>query len=186
MQFQLKTKQYFLLLLMMVSLSAFARKPINYQHKSITKTVAKTFDTKEFALDEMTDLEKEIPQGKFFTVKMDNKDSGFVYVGRVECCRAGGCNVPGLDPDNNGEYFDFVVVFDGYGVVENIKVYSYMATHGHEVTARGWLKQFYGYNGSQQLRIGKEIDAISGATISANSLTACVEYITNQIQSQFN
>lgn len=175
-----------LVLLLCISVISFARKPINYEHKSIQKTISKYYKSKAFVLSEIAELEKEIPQGKFFTVKLDNVDTGFAYVGRVDCCRSGGCSNASTSYDGNAEYFDFVVIFNTEGTVENIKVYSYMATHGHEVTARGWLKQFYGYNGSHSLRVGKEIDAISGATISVNSLTACVEYITAEIAKQVN
>lgn len=46
-----------------------------------------------------------------------------------------------------------------------------MATHGHEVSAKGWLKQFIGYNGNESLQVGKNVDAIIGATISVYGIT---------------
>ncbi|MCK4920537.1 MAG: FMN-binding protein [Bacteroidales bacterium] len=50
-------------------------------------------------------------------------------------------------------------------------MHNYQATHGQEVTSPGWLKQFVGYDGIKSLVVGREIDAISGATISADAIT---------------
>jgi len=73
------------------------------------------------------------------------------------------------------EFFDYLIVFDTNLSVQQVKVYNYQATHGQEVTTKGWLKQFQGYDGSRSLTVGKSIDAISGATVS-------VYEITNDIQ----
>ena len=39
------------------------------------------------------------------------------------------------------------------------------------MTAKGWLKQFTGYNGTSQLEVNKNVDAISGATVSVYAIT---------------
>jgi hypothetical protein len=62
--------------------------------------------------------------------------------------------------------------------VELVKIFNYAATHGHEVSAKGWLKQFAGYNGSDTLQVGKNVDAISGATISVYGITLDVQMKT--------
>ena len=46
---------------------------------------------------------------------------------------------------------------------------DYHSEYGYEITARSWLKQFQGLKGGK-LRKGYEIDGISGATISVNSI----------------
>jgi Na+-translocating ferredoxin:NAD+ oxidoreductase RnfG subunit len=43
------------------------------------------------------------------------------------------------------------------------------------VGGKGWLKQFIGYDGKEKLEYGKNIDSISGATISANAITYNVQ-----------
>ncbi len=58
-----------------------------------------------------------------------------------------------------------------------------MATHGQEITARGWLKQFIGYNGSESLKVDKNIDTISGATISVYAITSDIKLITCLLKS---
>ena len=77
--------------------------------------------------------------------------------------------------DDDFEYFDYYIIFDSSIKVEKVRVYNYQATHGHEVGGTGWLKQFIGYEGETKLELGKNIDSISGATISANAITYNVQ-----------
>ena len=52
----------------------------------------------------------------------------------------------------------------------NVNVFNYEATHGQEITSKRWLKQFVNFQGENELVAGKNIDAISGATISVNGI----------------
>lgn len=85
-----------------------------------------------------------------------------------------------MDPAENyeTEYFDYFILFDSECAIKLTRIYNYAATHGHEVAAKGWLKQFAGYNGTDTLEVGKNIDAISGATISVYSITEDVQLKT--------
>jgi Na+-translocating ferredoxin:NAD+ oxidoreductase RnfG subunit len=79
--------------------------------------------------------------------------------------------------DFNGEfeYFDYFILFDSQNRIITTRVYNYEATHGAEITAKGWLNQFSGYDGTKNLRIGKEVDSISGATISVFGMVTDVQ-----------
>lgn len=68
------------------------------------------------------------------------------------------------------EEFDYAVLYDPERRIQGIDVLVYRSDHGHEIMNKGWLKQFYGTDGCG-LEYGKEIDAVSGATFSASSLT---------------
>jgi Na+-translocating ferredoxin:NAD+ oxidoreductase RnfG subunit len=46
-----------------------------------------------------------------------------------------------------------------------------------EIGSRKWLKQYSGYSGGE-LKYGKDIQTISGATISANALTRDIQILT--------
>jgi hypothetical protein len=135
--------------------------------------------------DEVSLVEIEIPDsiyndilldnGKIYETFTEDKRAGFVYVGRIYSCRAGGC---GMDSEDNVvsvnddyEYFDYYALFNDELSVLKVRVYNYQATHGHEVGGSGWLRQFVGYSGREKLEYGKNIDSISGATISANAIT---------------
>ncbi len=164
------------LILFALSYLAFGRGDINYEHKAIQKTLVKSCNMVNPQLSEVT-LPKELCcnlQGKFFSVTSDtDSDIKHMYIGRVNSCRAGGCSIPtALTQGGDSEYFDYLVLFNAQNDVVLVKVFNYQATHGHEVTAKGWLKQFIGYNTSDKdLEVGKNIDSISGATISVNSIT---------------
>jgi hypothetical protein len=66
--------------------------------------------------------------------------------------------------------------------IRTIRVYNYEATHGQEITVKGWLNQFLGYDGTANLRVGKEVDAIAGATISVFGLIADVQEKTSLLK----
>lgn len=105
--------------------------------------------------------------GKYFHIRSGEKLNYTVYIGRVNSCRTGGCSSPQAEHKNNEyEFFDYFILFDPNGKAVSVRVFNYEATHGQEITIKGWLKQFYGYDGTKNLRVGKEVDSISGATIS--------------------
>ena len=124
-------------------------------------------------------------QGKYFTFgpQTSPQPYQYVYVGRVNSCRSGGCSVQTDKPEEQAsEYFDYFILFDAGCMVRQIRVYNYQATHGQEITAAGWLRQFIGYNGEKELNAGKNIDAISGATISVEGITYDIQDKTNLLR----
>ena len=108
----------------------------------------------------------------------------YLYVGRVNTCRTGGCAGKMSTPlIAISEYFDYFILFDDEKNVQRVGILNYQATHGHEITARGWLRQFVGYDGSHTLLVDKHIDAISGATISVYAITEDVGLKTDILKS---
>lgn len=158
--------------------------PINYQPKSLDRVMEKLWgenlNKTEIILSDSI-IETLRIKGKFFSIadEKNNKSNKYVYVGRINSCRAGGCSIS-INSTEEGEfeYFDYFILFDHAAKVELVKVYNYQATHGQEVTAKGWLKQFSGYSGEKKLNVGKNIDAIAGATISVYAITADVKHKT--------
>ncbi len=112
-------------------------------------------------------------EGKFFRISCSNGIEYFVYLGRVNSCRASGCSID--RPSGEFEFFDYFSIYDSSYKVMQVSVYNYEATHGQEITARGWLKQFVGYKEGNFLEVGKNVDAISGATISVNGIVEDVK-----------
>ncbi|WP_439184310.1 FMN-binding protein [Carboxylicivirga taeanensis] len=180
------------LLLVTISWIANGRGDVNYEHKAVQKTLEKSCN-----LINPRVCELELPaqyaadiDGKFFNVSCDNTDAEikYMYIGRVNSCRAGGCSMPSaLSQGGESEYFDYLMVFNARCEVMMVKVFNYQATHGHEVTAKGWLKQFIGYNpNDNNLEVGKTIDSISGATISVNGITDDIKNKTQIIGEVIN
>lgn len=147
--------------------------------KSLRKELEKVEETELSEWKEITIPESSMIEGKFFRSGQGNQGK-FLYAGRVQTCRQGGCSAPSeVLPSVNSEFFDYFILFDGNGAVRIVKIYNYEATHGQEVMNKGWLKQFLKYDGSQPLAVGKNIDAISGATISVYALTNDVRKTTS-------
>ena len=122
-----------------------------------------------------------ISVGRFYTVEKSNTIEGirYVYIGRVNSCRSGICfGDQELSTKPSYEYFDYFMLFNAEGVVQLVKVYNYQATHGQEISSRRWLKQFIGFKGENKLDAGKNIDAISGATISVEGIVADIQQKT--------
>jgi len=150
---------------------------VDYNHRKIGKEIAKTFDIgdDEFILDQINIDPALIGEkekfGRFYNIIKEQANSGYLYVGRVNTCPAGGCD----DGDPNGEsyeYFDYLLIFNSSVAVEKVAVFNYQATHGQEICAKGWLKQFVGFSGNKTLKVGRNIDSISVETRSTNSITA--------------
>lgn len=157
---------------------------INFNPKPLEKDIQKLWNAEPVQLNEIVvpdSLYNDmlLDKGKIYRTIVGNDSQGYAYIGRIYSCRMGGCGMDdGQDvgaADENFEYFDYYIIFNQTLEVQKIRVYNYQATHGHEVGGKGWLKQFIGYKGESKLEYGKNIDSISGATISANAITYNVQ-----------
>lgn len=171
-------------LIMLMSLTVFSFRTgneIDYEDKFIAKILDKYGDAIEMHEMVLGDLvNSNIEMGKFFSLSGNNLKHGvaYLYIGRVNSCRSGGCNLSMENSGNEFEYFDYFILYDKSGAIKQVRVFNYQATKGQEITSPGWLKQFVAFNGSQELKVGKQIDGISGATISVHSITIDIQYRT--------
>jgi len=65
----------------------------------------------------------------------------------------------------------FLVATDTAGALKDVDILVYREPYGGEVAYEAWRKQFRGKTASDPLVIGRDVRSISGATISANSVT---------------
>ncbi len=168
------------------NLNAFAFYNVDYQNKRLVNNL------KKFGVHELSNLEEievtgetGFKSGKIYKVT-DNAESArvkYIFVGRVNSCRTGGCDEALSEESMESEYFDYFIFFDNNKSVKLVEVFNYQATHGYEVTAKGWLKQFVGFSGNDSLIVNKNIDGISGATISVHALTLDVQEKTRILKS---
>lgn len=98
----------------------------------------------------------KIDDTNFFKIKIEEKTVGYYYLGQAF---------------GKTDYFDFMVIFDKELIVSKVKVLVYREDHGSEVGSKRWLNQFNGKKTNENLTYQKDIAAISGATISAKSMT---------------
>ena len=72
----------------------------------------------------------------------------------------------------------FLVLLNINGDIINTNVIKYREAYGGEVSNKGWLQQFINRNNNSSYTIGKDIDGISGATISVKSMSKGMQKIT--------
>lgn len=80
------------------------------------------------------------------------------------------------------ERFYYMIYYADDLSVQKVKIIQYNSTRGTEVASKRWLKQFEGNKG-EELRYGKDVNAISGATYSATSITKDIPVVTKWVQS---
>ena len=71
----------------------------------------------------------------------------------------------------------FLVIMGIDGRIINLDVIKYREAYGGEVDNKNWLAQFTNSTDTSQFKVGKNIDGISGATISVNSLSKGIQKI---------
>ncbi len=168
-------KIYFLIILFITNFSGGNSGEIDFEHRSLLKTLKKSNGSSD--LEELHIPDSVAPmlneQGKYFRAgaNVTDKKVAYAYVGRVHSCRSGGCSAPGIEVNTGFEYFDYFILYNPKGRIVQVKVYNYQATHGQEITIKGWLRQFKDYKVTDSLKVGKQIDGIAGATISVHAIT---------------
>ena len=75
------------------------------------------------------------------------------------------------------ELISYAVAIGLDGTVRQIEILAYRESHGFEVRLPAWRKQFIGKGPAASLRVGEDINNISGATLSCNHVTDGVRRI---------
>ncbi|MFQ5903765.1 MAG: FMN-binding protein [Candidatus Binatia bacterium] len=76
------------------------------------------------------------------------------------------------DVIGKAEPITYMIVFTPEGVVKRVEIMVYRESQGGEVRYRAFMKQYEGKTVNDPLRVGDDIRNISGATLSAFSITA--------------
>ena len=175
-----------------------AQERTNKINKKINKGIAKLWPERNIvevaiATDLTYELELFFEDNQVKELVENGTTVGYMLFRRGYGCKIGGCNNSDADgatcSADGGTYevFDYVVFFDNDLSVLKMKVVDYPGDYGYEICGKNWLKQFIGYRG-KPLRYKADIDGISGATISANSITSDIQdvhaYMTKLIVAQ--
>jgi Na+-translocating ferredoxin:NAD+ oxidoreductase RnfG subunit len=72
----------------------------------------------------------------------------------------------------------FLVIFNLDGSIYKSTIIKYREEHGGDVSSKRWLAQFDGKTESSSFEVGEDIQAISGATISINSVSRGIKKLT--------
>jgi Na+-translocating ferredoxin:NAD+ oxidoreductase RnfG subunit len=71
----------------------------------------------------------------------------------------------------------YIVALDLTGRVTNLAVMSYLGERCRPIATRRFLDQFIGKTGKSPITIGKDVDAVSGATISSRATAFAVKKV---------
>ena len=172
-----------ILIILLFSTTLVSQINIENDNKAVRKFLKKAGIQNTEKLSELEVPQELLDQTKVNCKLYNVEDSAYegnvkyIYLARVTTCRAGGCCASSTPTNSyeNPEYFDYIISYNKNLSLNQIKVFNYQATHGQEITSRGWLKQFINYDGSEYLEADKNIDALSGATISVNAIINSIE-----------
>jgi Na+-translocating ferredoxin:NAD+ oxidoreductase RnfG subunit len=138
-------------------------KAYNGYEKRISKEVKNTFLVADFKTEILSvsnkliaELPLEITDSNFKKIKNQNNLIGYYYTGKAF---------------GKVDYFDYLVIFDKELSIKKIKILAYREDRGGEIGSKRWLKQFIGKTPQNSMVYNKDIMGISGATISAKSIT---------------
>lgn len=148
----------------------------DFSNRHVAREIKKAYGTDQYSLRQIHNRESNL---NYKEIRQNETLIGYVYINRVNSCRAGLCQVP---DKNSSEYFDYMVLYNHKGEVKSVKVFNYAATHGQQIASPGWLRQFLGFKGDDDKQVGKNVDAIAGATISANAITEDINMATRTLQ----
>ena len=134
--------------------------------KRIDKEILIVFDIESYykeviVVDEIINkkLKIDFNEDNFYKISSGEDLVGYFYYGKAL---------------SKVDEFDFVVIFDYNLIIKKIKILAYREDYGGEISSKRWLSQFNDLTIEDTIAYKKEIKAISGATISAISMTKAV------------
>jgi len=80
------------------------------------------------------------------------------------------------------ELINYAVGLNPAGEISDVEILTYRESHGYEVRNKPWRAQFVGKSAKSALRIGDDINNISGATLSCTHLTDGIRRIAVMAQ----
>jgi len=121
----------------------------------------------------LTDAEAADIAKKLGTDAAKLKKRWSVYVGEADDRRTG---YAVLDAEIGlHEPIDFGVRFDGKGAVSRVEIMAFREPYGDGVIAERFRRQFVGKTAGDAITAGKDIDIVSGATLSSRSVALGVK-----------
>ena len=133
--------------------------------KKATKLIEKAYAVDDLQLENKEFQTKSVV-GNFYKIFDSGQLLGFAFIGTAP---------------SKTDTFEYLVVFDQSLIIKKVNVLVYREDYGGEIGSNRWLKQFVGKSRSTELAVGKNIAAISGATISVYSMTNAVNKLLNEM-----
>ena len=126
--------------------------------KRADKELNKFWQDAEYNLEKVMGLPNQSPL-ELYSVRRKSAPSGYVLF---------------AEAPSKVDTFVYMVVFNVNGVIEKVSVLLYKENYGGEIASKRFLRQFEGKSNGENMRFNKDIDGISGATLSVQSITYAV------------
>jgi len=139
--------------------------------KKVNKMIKKVWKEQAITLEEsfLSDAPEGIPNRAIFSLKDGNSKVGTLVINNARGCKINGCKSTS-GGDAKYENFWYAIIFDNDLKIKKVRVIDYSSDYGYEICSKNWLKQFNGFTGCDLKYGGREIDSISGATVSGESI----------------
>lgn len=141
--------------------------------KKIDKEILSIFDIETYSKEVISideEINKTLPlhfnNENFYKILINNNLAGYFYYGQAP---------------TKVDVFDYVVIFDKDLIIKKIKILAYREDYGGEISSKRWLKQFNDLSKDDTVTYRKNIKGISGATISARSMTIAVNNLLQSL-----
>jgi len=128
---------------------------IAYQTYDLSSDEIKVSDKKT-----IQKIPANLDKDHIYKIRTKEKLLGYAYLGQA----------PSKERD-----FDYLLLFNKDLKITMAKVLIYREQRGNAIGNQRWLKQFEGMSPASSAKFKENIDGISGATISARSMTAAVD-----------
>ena len=137
--------------------------------KKIKKEISKVFSADHYTLEEAKikiDHSPYLLSHSIRKIKVDGELTGYAFKGTAP---------------SKTDSFDYLILFDPSFTIKKATVLVYREDYGGEIASKRWLSQFVQKQTSTFI-YGDTISAISGATISVQSMTASVNHVFSSLK----
>lgn len=157
------------------SKSVISEKIMNKAEKQVKKLFKQDIEFVFFAPPTNTD---EISNSNFYYLKdVHNKHIGIAVITYANGCLIGGCSIENKN-QNRYEKFYILSVYNPQKDLILVHILDYPGEHGFEISTKWWLKQFLG-SSDKAFQYRQNIDALSGATVSSQTVVNEINKINN-------
>lgn len=150
-------------------------KPIE---KKLHKSLEQYFEKEDYLKKELQVSDSILynTNSYFYHVENRSQTQGvYLVITIANGCKLGGCDIE-HGQEEEFEQFYVLSLFTEESKLVALKIIDYPSEHGYEVTSKWWLKQFIKQQ-KNSYEYGKNIDGISGATISVKSMIREMTYL---------
>ncbi len=139
-------------------------------YKKLDKTIGKLWNnktiTRKAILINSPELGFKVYPNSLFKLYDGHTVIAYAYLGKA---------------NSKSAQFDYVVFFNPELKIIYSQVLIYREDYGGEIGSNRWLKQFNGKYNGQAMVFQKDIQNISGATISSRNITQGIQQLSKQI-----